>query len=958
MALKKINYNGSSKVILRLCEMVNQLIDGGGGSTVTYTQTLQSGTKTGSISIDGVSTDMYAPTQPTKLSDLQNDTNFIDNTVNNLVNYYKKTETYTQAEVDALISAIVTLNILVVQSLPTQDISTTTIYLVPKQTPETQDIYDEYIYVNNAWEHIGTTQIDLSNYYTKTQTDNLLADKVDKVAGKQLSTEDFTSALKTKLDGIASGAEVNVQSDWSQSDNTADDFIKNKPTNVSDFNNDSGFITGVDVEDIGDVDLNNLANGQVLKYNSTTQKWENQNESGGGSSYTEGDGIDISAQNVISVDTTFSEASTRANIASGETFATILGKIKKYFTDLKDLAFIAKDGTSSTKYLRGDGTWQTPPNDNTWTAMVGATSSANGSVGYVNAVPPKDGYNTKYLRADGTWAVPPNDNSNVTQTATSTNANYEVLFSATADNTTRTETARKDTGLTFNPSTDTLSTKYINHKVLKALTGSGTAGATSDTTPKFTPALWTFNSGVTVANGEVYLIKIPVAGGSYGVWLSLNNGTNYYPVAVSSGKVRFQTHYAKDTVIAVTYESAGVCTCYAKAGADATADVTGIFRVLNDYDANTTYTNMSASELTTGTATTARSISAKVLTDWLNGKLSTKVSDNPTFTEASTRANIASGESFATILGKIKKFFTDLKTVAFTGAYSDLSGLPTIPSAQVNSDWDASSGVAQILNKPTLATVATSGSYNDLSNKPTIPTDFVSKANGGTFNGNIVIDRANGTTSANGEGKIVLGNNKASGTAGNARGYVDIFGTSAYYARIRAGALTANRNLDLPNKAGTLALTSDIPSSLPANGGNADTVDGSHAWQMQTLNANGETHGSSYWVLICQYNLDSDGYFRMRAGDGSVGVKVDYAAKANIYNSLKILSLNINFSAGYYDYNFGKNVLIITMNAVATYGIGYNWGRINGYTTWRIVAFGSDHTLTGTYSTEIWYVEI
>lgn len=352
MALKKINYTGSSKVILRLCEMVNQLIDGGGGggSTVTYTQTLSSGTKTGEISIDGVSTDMYAPTQPTKLSDLQNDTNFIDNTVNNLVNYYKKTETYTQAEVDALISAIVTLNILVVQTLPTQDISTTTIYLVPKQTPETQDIYDEYIYVNNAWEHIGTTEIDLSNYYTKIEVNTLLADKVDKVAGKQLSTEDFTSALKTKLDGIASGAEVNVQSDWSQSDNTADDYIKNKPTNVSDFNNDSGFITGVDVEDIGDVDLNNLANGQVLKYNSTTQKWENQNESGGGSSYTEGDGIDISAQNVISVDTTFSEASTRTNIASGDTFATILGKIKKWFTDLPSM-FVSKWGDTMSGNL-------------------------------------------------------------------------------------------------------------------------------------------------------------------------------------------------------------------------------------------------------------------------------------------------------------------------------------------------------------------------------------------------------------------------------------------------------------------------------------------------------------------------------------------------------------------------------------------------------------------------------
>lgn len=64
----------------------------------------------------------------------------------------------------------------------------------------------------------------------------------------------------------------------------------------------------------------------------------------------------------------------------------------------------------------------------------------------------------------------------------------------------------------------------------------------------------------------------------------------------------------------------------------------------------------------------------------------------------------------------------DLATVATSGSYNDLSNKPTIPAAQVNSDWNANSGVAQILNKPTLATVATSGSYNDLSNLPTIPT--------------------------------------------------------------------------------------------------------------------------------------------------------------------------------------------------------------------------------------------
>ena len=46
---------------------------------------------------------------------------------------------------------------------------------------------------------------------------------------------------------------------------------------------------------------------------------------------------------------------------------------------------------------------------------------------------------------------------------------------------------------------------------------------------------------------------------------------------------------------------------------------------------------------------------------------------------------------------------------------------PTIPAAQVNADWNSSSGVSEILNKPSLATVATSGSYTDLSNTPTIP---------------------------------------------------------------------------------------------------------------------------------------------------------------------------------------------------------------------------------------------
>jgi GDSL-like Lipase/Acylhydrolase. len=63
------------------------------------------------------------------------------------------------------------------------------------------------------------------------QTDlNLaLGDKVDKVNGKGLSTNDFTDAEKNKLSGIEQGAQANVQSDWNQSNSASPDFIKNKP---------------------------------------------------------------------------------------------------------------------------------------------------------------------------------------------------------------------------------------------------------------------------------------------------------------------------------------------------------------------------------------------------------------------------------------------------------------------------------------------------------------------------------------------------------------------------------------------------------------------------------------------------------------------------------------------------------------------------------------------------------
>lgn len=144
---------------------------GGGGGTSDY-EDLSNLPKLNNVTLKGNKSLSDLGIQPAGdyalESEIPDVSNFITKSVDDLVNYYKKSETFTKQEVNNLISAITTMDIQVVQTLPVQDISTTTIYLVPKTTAETNDAYDEYIYVSNAWEHIGSTEVDLTNYVTNT----------------------------------------------------------------------------------------------------------------------------------------------------------------------------------------------------------------------------------------------------------------------------------------------------------------------------------------------------------------------------------------------------------------------------------------------------------------------------------------------------------------------------------------------------------------------------------------------------------------------------------------------------------------------------------------------------------------------------------------------------------------------------------------------------------------------
>ena len=242
---------------------------------VNYTKTAD----LASVAITGNYSDLLnTPTIPTKTSDLTNDSGFISSIPSEYItetelstaldDYYTKTETYTKSEVNDLIGAISTIDIQVVNTLPTQDISTTTIYLVPAETSEDNNYYDEYIYVNNSWELIGTTKVDLSDYYTKSEVNNLISDFV--------TDTEMSTALSSKQDTLTAGANIDITNDVISAvdttytagtgltlsgtefsvDTTVIAEVSDIPTAVSQLTNDSGYITGVEWGDI----TGNIAN--------------------------------------------------------------------------------------------------------------------------------------------------------------------------------------------------------------------------------------------------------------------------------------------------------------------------------------------------------------------------------------------------------------------------------------------------------------------------------------------------------------------------------------------------------------------------------------------------------------------------------------------------------------------------------------------------------------------------
>lgn len=162
-------------------------------------------------STEGKFVEYIEPDIPKKVSELSNDSNFIDNSVSNLLNYYLKSETYSRQEVLDLIGDITTVTFQVVDVRPTTG-EGNIIYLVPSDSSEDENVKDEYIYIDGSWELIGTTKIDLTGYLTKTEATSTYQPK-----GNYLTSvpEEYVTETELTAKGYATTTQVNTKLDSS-----------------------------------------------------------------------------------------------------------------------------------------------------------------------------------------------------------------------------------------------------------------------------------------------------------------------------------------------------------------------------------------------------------------------------------------------------------------------------------------------------------------------------------------------------------------------------------------------------------------------------------------------------------------------------------------------------------------------------------------------------------------------
>ena len=617
-----------------------------------------------------------------------------------------------------------------------------------------------------------------------TPTNMLSADLVDDTS----TTHKFTTAADiSKLAGIEAGAEVNVQSDWNQTTTTADDYIKNKPTNVSAFTNDAGYITSaslptktsdlvndgadntstyVEADELATVatsgSYNDLLNKPTIPAAQVNSDW---NASSGVSEIlnkpnlaavaTSGSYNDLSNKPTIptvnnatltiqknGADIQTFTANQATNATANITVPTATSDLTNdsgYITNAdlptktSDLTNDGSDGTAA--YLETDETAY-----KTASIPYGQCDSTSTSTVYTATIPGitelRDGVcmwlkngvvNSAAnftININNLGAKPVYSNmAAATRDTTLWNANYTMLF---VYDSTRVEGGCWILYRGYNSDNNTIGYQ---------LRTNSTALTTTDRTryyrllftsadgTQWVPANTQYDNSAT-SNKTINQRKI----NPFGRIVYLGNSTSYVAGATVTatavwGQYAFNLGYSfsKGSALTMTYPKP----VYVKAAPQ--SDGSAIIDSATPYVQDLPSTDDGKIYIYLGVAYSATNVEMVInhpiyyykdgaIREWSNAPAAIA-----SVAWGDITGTLSDQTDLNTALGA-KANSSDLATVATSGSYNDLTNKPTIPAAQVNSDWNASSGVAQILNKPTLATVATSGSYNDLSNKPTIPT--------------------------------------------------------------------------------------------------------------------------------------------------------------------------------------------------------------------------------------------
>lgn len=214
-------------------ELLSKLANKADNTTATLTDNglMSSSDK---AKLDGISAEANKTVVDSTLSDTSE--NPVQNKVvkNIIENHDHDARYYTETEIDSklallqsAIDAFLGFRVEMADTKPANGEGIeNTIYLVPKDSGDGDDIYNEYIYKNGRAELFANTNIDLTEYVTLAQLNAALESKADDVIVTQSSNGIMTKEDKAKLDGISNGA-TNVTVDSSLS-NISENPVQNK----------------------------------------------------------------------------------------------------------------------------------------------------------------------------------------------------------------------------------------------------------------------------------------------------------------------------------------------------------------------------------------------------------------------------------------------------------------------------------------------------------------------------------------------------------------------------------------------------------------------------------------------------------------------------------------------------------------------------------------------------------